>query len=38
VEVINLANHVPLYNLLSTLSSTHYVTPRTVTGTIGFHF
>lgn len=38
VEVINLANEYALYNFLSTFSGTHYVTPRTVTGTIGFHF
>lgn len=38
VEVINLANNYALYNFLSTFSGTHYVTPRTVTGEIGFHF
>jgi len=38
VEVINLANNYALYNFLSTFSGTHYVTPRTVTGQIGFHF
>lgn len=38
VEVINLANQYALYNFLSTFSGTHYVTPRTMTGTIGFHF
>jgi hypothetical protein len=38
VEVINLSNEYALYNFLSTFSGTHYVTPRTVTGTIGFHF
>jgi hypothetical protein len=27
-----------LYNFLSTFSGTHYVTPRTLTGEIGFHF
>lgn len=36
--VINLANRVALYNFLSTFSGTHYVTPRTLTGEIGFHF
>jgi len=36
--VINLANKVALYNFLSTFSGTHYVTPRTLTGEIGFHF
>jgi hypothetical protein len=38
VEVINLANQYALYNFISTFSGTHYVTPRTVSGTIGFHF
>lgn len=36
--VINVMNKVALYNFLSTFSGTHYVTPRTVTGEIGFHF
>ena len=38
LEVINLTNKVALYNFLSTFSGTHYVTPRTLTGTIAFHF
>ena len=38
LEVINLTNDVALYNFLSTFSGTHYVSPRTVTGTLGFHF
>jgi len=36
--VINLTNKVALYNFLSTFSGTHFVTPRTYTGEIGFHF
>lgn len=36
--VINLTDRVALYNFLSTFSGTHYVTPRTITGEIGFHF
>ena len=36
--VINLANKVALYNFLSTFSGTHYVTPRTETMELGFHF
>jgi hypothetical protein len=36
--VINLANTVALYNFLSTFSGTHYVTPRTYTAEVGFHF
>jgi hypothetical protein len=35
---INLANKYALYNFLSTFSGTHYVTPRTLTAQIGFHF
>jgi hypothetical protein len=36
--VINVANKTALYNFLSTFSGTHYVTPRAMTGEIGFHF
>ncbi len=36
--VINLANEYALYNFLSTFSGTHYVTPRSYTGQLGFHF
>ena len=36
--VINIADKVALYNFLSTFSGTHYVTPRTLTGEIAFHF
>ncbi len=38
LAVINLANNYALYNFLSTFSGTHYVTPRTLTAEIGFHF
>ena len=38
LTVINLSNKYALYNFLSTFSGTHYVTPRTVTGQIGFNF
>ena len=38
LTTINLTNKVALYNFFSTFSGTHYVTPRTVTGEIGFHF
>jgi hypothetical protein len=38
LTVINLANRVALYNFLSTFSGTHYVTPRSITGQIGFNF
>lgn len=36
--VVNLTNQVALYNFLSTFSGTHFVTPRTETMEIGFHF
>ncbi len=36
--VINLANKYALYNFLSTFSGTHYVTPRSYTAELGFHF
>jgi len=36
--VINLTNKTALYNFLSTFSGTHYVTPRTETVELGFHF
>jgi Carboxypeptidase regulatory-like domain len=36
--VINLANKTTLYNFLSTFSGTHYVTPRSETLELGFHF
>ncbi|HUI53838.1 MAG TPA: TonB-dependent receptor [Bryobacteraceae bacterium] len=38
LAVVNLTNQAALYNFLSTFSGTHYVSPRTVTATIGFHF
>jgi hypothetical protein len=38
LSVINVANKYALYNFLSTFSGTHYVTPRALTGEIGFHF
>jgi hypothetical protein len=38
VTVINVANKQALYNFLSTFSGTHYITPRAITGELGFHF
>jgi hypothetical protein len=38
LSVINLTNNYVLYNFLSTFSGTHYVSPRTATATVGFHF
>ena len=36
--VINLTNKEALYNFLSTFSGTHFVSPRSVTMELGFHF
>jgi hypothetical protein len=36
--IINLTNNVALYNFLSTFSGTHFVTPRSETVELGFHF
>ena len=38
LTAINVTNRVALYNFLSTFSGTHYVTPRTLTAQLGFHF
>jgi hypothetical protein len=38
LTAINVTNKVALYNFLSTFSGTHYVTPRTITAELGFHF
>jgi len=38
VTAINVTNKTALYNFLSTFSGTHYVTPRTLTAEVGFHF
>ncbi len=38
LTVVNITNNYALYNFLSTFSGTHYVTPRALTATIGFHF
>jgi hypothetical protein len=35
---INMTNKVALYNFLSTFSGTHFVTPRTESVELGFHF
>jgi hypothetical protein len=35
---INVTNKYALYNFLSTFSGTHYVTPRTITAEVSFHF
>jgi hypothetical protein len=38
LTAINVANKYALYNFVSTFSGTHYVTPRTLTAQLGFHF
>ncbi|MGH9680763.1 MAG: TonB-dependent receptor, partial [Candidatus Acidiferrales bacterium] len=38
LTAVNLTNKVALYNFLSTFSGTHFVTPRTLTAELGFHF
>jgi hypothetical protein len=38
LTAINITNNYVLYNFLSTFSGTHYVTPRSLTAQIGFHF
>ncbi|QHN04969.1 TonB-dependent receptor [Granulicella sp. WH15] len=35
---VNLTNKYALYNFLSTFSGTHYLTPRTFTAELGYHF
>jgi hypothetical protein len=38
LTAVNFTNKYALYNFLSTFSGTHYVTPRALTGELGFHF
>jgi hypothetical protein len=38
LSAVNISNKYALYNFLSTFSGTHYVSPRTLTAEIGFHF
>jgi hypothetical protein len=38
VDIANLTNKVGLYNFLSTFSGTHFLSPRTVVGKVGFVF
>jgi hypothetical protein len=38
LTAINVTNKTTLYNFLSTFSGTHYVTPRSLTAQVGFHF
>jgi hypothetical protein len=38
VTIVNLTNKYALYNFLSTFSGTHFVTPRSITGEVAYHF
>ncbi len=38
LTAINVTNKYALYNFLSTFSGTHYVTPRSYSAELGFHF
>jgi hypothetical protein len=38
LTAVNIANKYAVYNFLSTFSGTHYVTPRSLTAQLGFHF
>jgi hypothetical protein len=38
LNAINITNRAALYNFLSTFTGTHYVTPRSFTAELGFHF
>ncbi|MGA2132324.1 MAG: TonB-dependent receptor [Bryobacteraceae bacterium] len=38
LTAVNVTNQYALYNFLSTFSGTHYVSPRSLTATVGFHF
>jgi hypothetical protein len=38
VTIVNVTDKYALYNFLSTFSGTHYVSPRSITAEVGFHF
>jgi hypothetical protein len=38
LTAVNITNKVALYNFLSTFTGTHYVTPRSYTAELAFHF
>jgi hypothetical protein len=38
LTAVNITDKVALYNFLSTFTGTHYVTPRALTGQVGFSF
>jgi hypothetical protein len=38
LTIVNLSNKYALYNFLSTFSGTHFVTPRSMTAQLAYHF
>ena len=38
LTIVNITNKYALYNFLSTFSGTHYVSPRSITGQLAYHF
>jgi hypothetical protein len=38
LTIVNIGNKYTLYNFLSTFSGTHYVSPRSITGELAYHF
>jgi hypothetical protein len=38
LTIVNLTNKYALYNFLSTFSGTHFVSPRSITGEVAYHF
>jgi hypothetical protein len=38
LSAINITNKTALYNFLSTFSGTHFVSPRSYSAELGFHF
>jgi hypothetical protein len=38
LTIVNLTNKVALYNFLSTFSGTHFVTPRSISAQLAYHF
>jgi hypothetical protein len=38
LTIVNLTNKYALYNFLSTFSGTHFVSPRSITGELAYHF
>ncbi len=38
LTVVNVLNKDALYNFLSTFSGTHYVSPRSISGELAYHF